>query len=145
MTIREAAPDDLPRVREMAAAFLAGTAYGALLPASPEALERIVAVVAAHGVILVADADAQLVGMLALVEMPHLITGEPSVEEMAWWVDPAARAGSVGPRLLTAGEEWVRARGGSLLKMVAPAGTRVGHYYERRGYQAVETTYAKRV
>jgi GNAT superfamily N-acetyltransferase len=146
VTIREANQSDRSRVVEMALAFLAGTPYGTLMPSTPDLLERFVDVVFELGAILVAECrDGDLVGMIALAVVPNLITGEPYVEELAWWVEPAYRTGTIGPRLLTAGEQWVRSRNLSLLKMVAPAQTRVGQFYERMGYTAVESTYCKRL
>jgi GNAT superfamily N-acetyltransferase len=146
MTIREANPSDRERLVEMALAFLTTTPYGTLMPSNADLLERFVDVVFELGAILVAECrDGTLVGMIALAVVPNLITGEPYVEEVAWWVDPPYRTGTVGPRLLVAAENWVRSRKLSLLKMVAPAGTRVGTYYAHAGYLEVETTYCKRL
>jgi GNAT superfamily N-acetyltransferase len=94
--------------------------------------------------ILVAeDRGGEVFGCLALVELPHVMTGLPFAEEIAWWVQPDRRGQLAGVRLLTAAMDWTRARGLKRLKMGAPAGTRVGEFYESQGFCAVETAYLK--
>lgn len=96
--------------------------------------------------ILVAeDRAGEVFGCLAIIEVQHPMTGVPFAEELAWWVSPERRGIIAGPRLLTAAIEWTRARGLKRLKMGAPAGTRVGDFYESQGFVAVETAYLLKV
>jgi len=144
MIIREATRADSPRLVAMTERFLATTRYGDVLGAADvEMLEALIGTVIDHGVIFVADIEGRLEGMLGIVALVHPVTGEPYGEELAWWVEPEARARSIGPRLLKTGEDWARARSLTRLKMVAPVGSGVGAFYQRCGYHPVEVAYLK--
>lgn len=144
MTIRAATLDDVPRLHELVAHFLRSTPYGNLLRAPSEArLFALVEQVLTLGVVLVAEMEDQLVGMIALVALEHPFSGEPFGDELVWWVEPTHRGHTVGPHLLDMAEAWARSKGLTMLKMVAPAGSNLGSFYERMGYRAVETAYSK--
>jgi GNAT superfamily N-acetyltransferase len=150
MTIREATVADAPAIATLGLHFAA--AYGGdYIAPTREALEGLAAVLVAQPActILVAQLEetGALVGFIALAaglnpfDGAHLL-----VEELAWWVEPdARRAGQVGARLLSAAEDWARANGLAVLKMVAPHQSRVARFYERYGYVPVETSYTKRL
>lgn len=143
MTIRHATPDDVPRLVDMSRHFLASTAYGRLLIPTTEQLEAFVVLILTHGGALVAEVDGQVEGMIGVVALAHPITQELVAEEVAWWVEPDYRKGTIGPRLLQAAEDWASVKGVTVLKMVAPAKSDVGKYYERHGYTAFETAFVK--
>jgi GNAT superfamily N-acetyltransferase len=147
VTIREATTADAPALVPLAEHFLAVPYARQHLVTTPAAIVALVVFLVEHprGVVLVAEDAGQLVGFLALAAgFNPLDVAHTFCEELAWWVEPAARhAGQVGARLLDAAEEWARANGQTSLKMVAPHQSRVGRYYERRGYTALETAYAK--
>lgn len=145
MTIRPATHADTDRLVELGARFLAGTAYGQLVAFVPTQLRALIAHVLRLGVVFVAEVDGRLEGLLAIVALEHPMSGERYAEELAWWVEPAFRGSSIGPRLLRAGESWTRENGLAMLKMVAPADTDVGAFYARRGYVAIETSWVKRL
>jgi GNAT superfamily N-acetyltransferase len=125
------------------------TTYGEVLKFRPQIVGQLAAMVIDKGVIFVAQdgeqVEAPLVGMIAGVPLEELIARTPMFDEMVWWVEPDYRKGSAGPRLLQAVENWSRQKGLRLLKMVAPAGSGVGSYYKRLGYQEVETSFVKRL
>lgn len=141
--IREARTEDRPRLVEMSQHFLDSTPYGKLLRPAPGCIEQVVDLVFEHGKSWVAEVDGALVGMLGVLVLPHPVTGEDYVDEVAWWVEPAHRMGTVGPRLLRQMEGWAVLQGLHMVKMVAPQDTDVGAFYERSGYLALETTYVK--
>lgn len=148
ITIRSATVEDASRVVAMALRFLRETAYGAMFPeavAEPMRLAPLYQLVLDRGVILLAEVDGQLAGFLALVAMQHPLTGLPYGDEIAWWVEPECRHTRIGYKLLGAAEEWATTNRLSCLKMVAPAGSRLGTFYERRGYTVVETAYQKQL
>jgi GNAT superfamily N-acetyltransferase len=172
LIIREAKLEDAFRVREMATRFLLDSQYGALFnnQTTPEAIGSLIENVLRLGAIFVAEVDSgarvpgvcvsidgeewhapggcetcrpRIVGMLAIVLIPHPLSGQLLAEEIAWWVEPEHRGGSIGPKMLRSAEEWATTNGANMVKMVAPAGSTVGAFYERIGYQAVETAYVK--
>jgi GNAT superfamily N-acetyltransferase len=144
VTIREATLEDQVVVLELARQFLATTSYHAFA-GPPEQLEVVFTLVRQHGVVFLAEDAEGVAGMIALAAVPHLFTGTRYAEEIAWFVRPDRRGSSAATRLLAAAEEWARHQGLWCLKMGAPSDEpSVGRLYERRGYQAVETSFMKR-
>lgn len=148
ITIREATLDDVDAIVEMSILFMSSTAYGAIIgTADPRALARTIATVMEHGVILLAelersDSDGRdVIGMLAVYIAIHPFTGAAYGDELAWWVNPEHRHGRAGYYLLRTAEEWARQNKLSVLKMVAPAGSRVGDFYTRLEYTFIESVY----
>lgn len=147
-TIRAATPADTPALERMGLKFVDSVAkYGTLFratSASMQALARLFFALEDKAIILLAvDGAGEPFGMLACIVAPQLIDGTIYADEMVWWVDPASRQRRAGPALLTAAEEWARGKNCSMLKMVAPIPSTVGRFYERLGYHAIETSYAK--
>lgn len=144
LEIRPATLADVPRLVAMGRQQIAAT-YGDAVaenPAQLEALATLLVTLPACAV-FVAGRDGALVGMIGLVAFAHHLSGLPTVGEVMWWMDPAARG--AGLALLRRGEQWARAQGATVLQMAAPVGSCAGLLYERRGYRAVETTYVRRV
>lgn len=147
MTIRLAEPEDLARIVEMGVLFVSETRYRELGAADVDritALARGLAV-SADGALFVAEVEGRVVGMIAGHVFDHPMLDARFVSEAAWWVDPEHRTGRVGIALLKRLEEWAKQVGATHLAMVAPVGTRVGEFYERAGYQAVEQQFVRRV
>lgn len=151
MTIREATVDDVPRIAEMAKRFLDTTGYGAIVPNVKRAslAGAAEAIIRHGGVILLAQKGPpelrHTVGFCALMQATHVLTGEDYADEVALWVEPEHRKGTVGGRLLLAAEAWTRQKSIPCLKMVAPVGSRLHQHYQHRGYVPVETSYQKRL
>lgn len=153
MVLRLATTDDKPRLIEMSARFLLGSPYGAFFDnqATPDSIAVLIDNVLILGAIIVAEIEIvdehrrELVGMLAIVALPHPLTGRKYADEIAWWVEPEHRGGTLGPKMLRAAEDWATRNGANMVKMVAPAGSDVGSFYERIGYSVVETAYIKRI
>lgn len=160
--IRFATLDDKPRLIEMAVRFLLETEYGRMFDdrATPAMIDKLITNVLSLGAIVVAEIEElhgniagsaplesrfKLVGMLAIVALPHPLTGGIYAEEIAWWVEPEHRHGTLGPKMLRSAEDWATRNGAKMCKMVAPAGSQVGAFYEHIGYRAVETAYIKRI
>jgi len=142
--IRLATLEDWLDLNILAAKFLHESPHGALIGQhAPAALPAFVEWMLEHGTTFVASVDGQVVGMLAVVRCTIPMTGQACVEEVAWYVDTAHRAGTLGPRLLAAVTRWARTDDSVVLKMLAPSGSGVGRYLERRGFAALETTYVK--
>lgn len=143
MIVRPATPADRGAVIAMASRFIEETAYRAW-PATEEHLGELFDLAHVHGVIFLAEDQGWILGMLAIVVVPHLLTERLYAEELCWWVNPAVRGGLAAPRLLEAAEQFTRQRGLSCLKMVQPADQpTVGRLYSRRGFRPVEVAFVK--
>ncbi len=145
-TIRQAKAADHDRIVDMALRFLSATRYGFFIRGvTIESMHTFVQLVREMGTILLLEGDGPVgvVGMLGLIVMPHPMTGREEAAEVAWWIEPEHRGGRGGYHLLCGAEEWARHRGVECLKMVAPADSQTGQFYEALGYQAVETVYQK--
>lgn len=149
--IRVATPADVPAIERMGLRFVDSVAkYGTLFRATPQSMQTLAGLFFALGeekavIILAVDGRDAPFGMIACVVAPQLIDGTIYCDEMVWWVDPEARARRAGPDLLKAAEDWARGKKCSMLKMVAPIPSTVGRFYERLGYEAIETAHAKRL
>ena len=147
--VRPARVEDRAACIAMAAEFSQTTDYRAF-PVSLEQLGLLFDVLTGLeqeadplGAILVAEVEGRVVGMICLALVPHLLTGLPYVDEVAWWVTPTHRSGTVGPRLRKAAEDWGVQNRASMIRMVAPCGSDVGRHYRRCGYLEVETAFWK--
>jgi GNAT superfamily N-acetyltransferase len=144
MTIRPATLADVPRLVAGFRQFVATSHYAAFVPDAPAHVTALSEhlVTAPTTTVLVTETDAGVTGLLGLGVTAHPYSGQRLAVEVIWWVAPEARG--CGPALLRAGERWAAEQGADAIQMIAPAdaaGRRVGRFYERRGYQAVETTY----
>lgn len=151
--IRRAQPDDTEACENMAWQFLVDSPHGAYLSRRRDALSVFVEEMLVlnfrepdRAAVFVVDADdRQLVGMLVLLVTVVPMTLDTVVEEVAWWVHPDYRKGTLGPRLMACGERWARTTGARVLRMLAPSGSNVGRYLEHRQYAALETSYMLRL
>lgn len=142
--LRTATIDDVPRLQAMFAEFVASTQYARYVGNDPAystgLIERLIA--NPDGVILVAERDGLVFGMLALLVFLHPMSGETVAQEVFWWLDPAHRG--YGVYLLRRGERWARAQGAKRLALMAPADKpRVMEIYEAVGYERVEVTFQR--
>jgi hypothetical protein len=103
--IRPGVAADRPAVIELALNFHRSTPYAALLRVERERIASLFDMALAEGVVLIAEGITILrkpIGFLALVALEHSLSGERYAEEVAWWVEPEYRSGTLGPRLLGA-------------------------------------------
>ena len=141
--IRDATPDDIPRLVAMGERFLTETVYlDRRVPINPVAMARTVAFLLASdlGAVFVSERQGTVVGMIGLLLFENPITGEPTVTELFWWTEVEQR-GPESIRLLHRGEQWARASGAVKMHMVAPVDSRIGRLYQRRGYEELETNW----
>lgn len=144
--IRKATVADAPRIVEMVGHFINVPHYGQFFRFRPHVIADLVDRCLDIGLILLAEHEGRVVGMYAAFPLIEPIGKQAMLDEMAWWVEPEFRKGTVGPRLLKAAETWAKQKQLHLVKMVAPADQpQVGAYYERLGYTKVETSYVKRL
>lgn len=147
MILRKATIAEVPALVAMGRRFRAETAYRDLIAESVPQLTAMATrlVEGPQSVVLVAEADGALGGMIGLVVFAHHLSAERIAGEVMWWVDPDARG--VGRRLLGAAERWAAEAGAEAIHLIAPAAgdARIGALYTRRGYQPFETAYQRRV
>lgn len=140
--IREATPLDVPALVAMGREFLATSDYHALLLDNPDQMAALATqlIAADLGVVLVADHDGTLTGMIGVLVTAHHLSAEPVAMEAFWW---SSTPGD-GVRLLRASEAWARDCGAVAMQMVAPS-ERVGALYARMGYDLIERGYMRRL
>jgi GNAT superfamily N-acetyltransferase len=87
--------------------------------------------------------------MLAMTLVPFYAA--PSIvfaQELFWWVEPEARSKRVGEGLLDAAQRWAEQKGATVLSMVALGKQElrsVSQFYERKGFDLLETTWTRKV
>ena len=143
MTIRAATRSDLPILVEMGIRFLS-TLYQQHCTGNPIALHSMLTHLMERddGCVIVAERNGVVNGGICGYVFLHHMSGERVASELGWWVDPATRGSGV--RLLREFEAWADELGVQCIQLVAPD-DRVGAFYARRGYGAVETLYQKRI
>lgn len=81
-------------------------------------------------------------GILLGIVGPSLVGPFKQCAEIAWWVDPSKRGGSL--KMLTLYEEWAKSKGAKLIEVKSlskfPETEKI---YSRLGYQPVETSWLK--
>lgn len=140
--IREATTADVPRLVGMGTRFLKETVYCGRVRATPVQMADTVHMLLANpvGAIFVAERDGDLVGMIGLLFFNQAISGEATVAELFWWVEPEHRGHGV--RLLKRAEKWAIEQGATQMHMVAPTAD-VGTLYSALGYELIESTYSR--
>ncbi len=147
MTIRPATLLDVPRVVTLAHEFWTSSAYARLGAFDVDRVtDAAVRMIEDLGVILVAEVEGRVEGLVAAIVMQHEVTFEWYLNEWIWWVEPAHRRSTIGPRLEEALEAWALQREIYVLRMVEPAEVPdVGTFYLRRGFEMLESVWIKRL
>jgi GNAT superfamily N-acetyltransferase len=148
-TVRAATPADEPVLLAMAEAFTQGTGYRASIPFVPAYMEALIAKFvdddfgpAQTGRMAVAEREGAVVGMIAMLAHPHLMTGQLIASEIVWWVNEDARQAGVGRALVADFERFARAQGATAMLMGAWH-PELGKTYERYGFRPYEMTFRK--
>ncbi len=143
--IREATEADIHALVTLGMAFLRESVYAAHIGENPAQAEKVARYLLEHpdGAVLVADVDGSVVGMIGLMVVPHLFSGELTAGEVFYFVSPEHR-GSAGVRLLGGAEAWAKEHGAAQMQMIAPT-ARVCEFYERMGFTEIERNFQKRI
>lgn len=148
-TIRPATREDIPRIVEMGRRFYAASGYEAIAPVSDASIAGLaILTMDGAGVMLVAEADEQVIGMVCLFIEPF--TFNPSVTvatELAWWIEPECRGGMLAVRMMGALEEACRAKGAQWVRMatLVTSPPQAAALYERLGYQRGDSYYMRAI
>ena len=143
--IRNATPEDLPRILELGAQSLVDGPYAGRIKNSPEQAARLAleTILHANGKVLLLENEAGLiVGILGFFVFPHYFTGEPTATEIIWYVLPEERKGGGGLQLLWQAEKEAKEIGAIRMGFTAP-NSDVAAIYQRFGYQQVEVSFMK--
>jgi GNAT superfamily N-acetyltransferase len=147
--IREATLADVPRIVAMGTRFIQETAYADRIGVHPEQMTAFVTRLITSdtpgmlaSAIFVLEREGAVVGMIGLAVLPHFMSGEVIGSEMFWWVEPDARKGIGGVRLLKRAESWAKDHGAVRMHMIAPNAA-VAKFYEAVGYHALEVAYER--
>jgi GNAT superfamily N-acetyltransferase len=146
MTIRKATHDDIPRIVTMAERFYAQTRYGEIAPMAKESAAGLAIVMMEQGVMLLAEHDGEVVGMVGLFIEPFTFNiTKTMATEIVWWVEPEHQRSGIGMELLAAIEPACRAKGADVIRMMCLAGQCEGAeaIYTRMGYVPSEHAYTK--
>jgi GNAT superfamily N-acetyltransferase len=144
--IRRATSSDIESIVAMGRKFHAASGVSAALPFDGEsAVATAMHLMSDDGALFVAEQGARLVGMAGALKYPHYMNlGCTVAQELFWWVEPDARGGMSGVRLLMALEEWARAEGCKALTMIClPIDSPAEGIYSRFGYRALEKSFVK--
>lgn len=96
------------------------------------------------GALIVDATPAGLSGMAAAIAYPAYFGQARMAQELFWWVDPKARGGLAGIRLLRKLEAWAKERGCASLTMIClPIDSPAESVYQRSGYRPAERSYIK--
>jgi GNAT superfamily N-acetyltransferase len=142
--IRPATHDDLDAIVAMSAKFYATTTYARWAPMCPDTVRDLAAMLIDTGVMLVAEAEGAVVGMVGLCVAPFMFNrAKRGAYEVVWWVEPTAQGAGIGRALLAAVEPACRAAGCDIAQMVhlSTSPPQAAALYEREGYRHTESSY----
>lgn len=146
MKIRPATEDDVDVIVEMSAKFYETTSYRHFTAMSSDTVANLARMLIDTGVMLVAEADGDVVGMAGLYVGPFMFNdAAKGAYEVVWWVSPDSRGAGAGKALMAGIEAACRAKGCNIIQMVtlATSPAHAGKVYEALGYRHSETSYTK--
>lgn len=147
MTIRPATADDVERIADMAQAFYASTEYPALYGEFSRTQACGLAIVLMQrGLVLLAERDGLVIGMVAMAIEPCIFNPDTTLaNEVAFWIDPDHRGGTLAMRLHSVADDALRAMGVNVVRWArlttSPDG--VERLYARAGCTETERFYAR--
>ncbi len=146
--IRNAMAADIPAIVEMSRLFYSTTSYAEWADFNADTVGKLAENLLTNHVMLVADADGTLAGMVGLFVAPHMFNVQVTAAyEVVWWVDPSAQGAGIGKALLAAIEPACTAKGAKAIQMVHlhSSPPQAAAIYERMGFTHTESSYTKRV
>lgn len=139
--IRKAEPSDIEAICYLIRRFHASSQYLLWLPHDGLSVRGLVERMLGdeNAAVFVLD---DLKGAMGLQAYQHPMSGDLTVSEMFFYVEPEARGQGVG--LMRRAEGWSREVGARRLLMISPEkDERVQKFYERSGFEAVEVHFVK--
>lgn len=146
--IRKARESDLAKIVEMSGKFYPHTPYANLTPFNPGAAALLAQALTENHVMLVAEHNGEVVGMIGLIVTnfpfePELL----GAYEIIWWVEPEAQKLGIGKALLEAIDPVAKQKGASFIHMVCMANSPIeaAALYIKSGYDHTEMSFTKRI
>lgn len=149
VTVRTATVEDLPCYMDLAAAFVATTPVNHLIPFDRDSTAAFVeaALDSDNMVVLVAEDDAEIVGITAALAYPMYFNPSKLVAQELWWyIKPNARGGLASKLLFQEIEKWGKSKQAAAMFMIALDNDRVttmAKMYGRLGYAPTERVFVK--
>ena len=142
--IRLATAADIPRLVEMGSRSLLNGPYKDKIKDNPQAAAELgfAIIEDQKGLVIVAEEDGKVIGLLALAIFPHYFTKELTAAEVMWYVEPEHRQSLTALCLFRRGEQEARRAGCTTMQFTAPT-EQVAKAYEKLGYEAIEVAYRK--
>jgi GNAT superfamily N-acetyltransferase len=144
--IRHAIHKDIGAIIAMSEKFYATTHYSRWAEFNPETVDSLATSLLENHILLVAELDDEVVGMVGLFVAPFMFNNDRiGAYEVVWWVNPDAQGAGVGMELLAAIEPACRAKGVNAIQMVMMANSppKAQAIYEKFGYNHSETSFTK--
>lgn len=144
--IRKATLADVPVIVSMAANFYESTSYCGWADFNPDTVTNLAANLTENHVMLVAEHEGRVVGMVGLFVAPFMFNNDRiGAYEVVWWVDPEAQGNGAGKALLAAIEPACVEKGANAIQMVhlSSSPPQAAAIYERMGYAHTESSFTR--
>ena len=150
MIIRQSKPSDVEELVELGARMHEESAY-AHLPYDAGKVRRLIASSAEESdtqLVLVAEAEGQVIGMLSGYLTDYFFCDETVACDMALFVEKGHRRGGAAVRLIRGFQDWARRRGAREVYLAVSTGVDIdvtGRFYEKMGFSRVGAVYKQRL
>jgi GNAT superfamily N-acetyltransferase len=143
--IRKGYPEDFDQILLLCERFWQETEFDD--PFEPQQSFFMLNMAYNHGILAVVEIEDKIVGFSAGIKSPLLGNGQVfSGVELAWWINPEHRAGTLGSKLFDFMEDLAKKAGVKYWCMVSLQSSmpeKVNKFYERKGYHLSEQTYMR--
>lgn len=146
MLVRSACEEDMDDILRMSKSFYDTTHHARNIPLDEESVVRLVEMLLDGGILLVAEVDHKVVGMIAGYVHPYMFNNNVmQLGEIVWYVDPEHRATRAGLLLLEELEAEARRAGVDYMVMMnfVDGPEVVNRAYTAAGYNMTEYAWTK--
>jgi GNAT superfamily N-acetyltransferase len=147
--VRRAQVKDLPSCLDMTARFHAASPIAKIAPFDEDGMANTLRAMFEddRSGVWLAMRDEQPVGIAGALLYPLYFSPSNSVvQELFWWLDPAARGCGAGKSLFQSVQNWAKDKGAAAVFMIALDDNRVSKtdkFYRRAGFEPLERTYVR--
>jgi GNAT superfamily N-acetyltransferase len=151
MIVRKATPSDLPQYAELAQAFHAASPMHGSIGFDVQGYSDfyLTSLENDNMGVWLAEIDGTIVGICGALAYPlYFNPSAVAVQELWWWLTPAARGSGAGGKMFKQIEQWAKDRSASALFMIAledNKAKKMENLYIRAGFKPMERTFIKEV